>query len=64
MLTYYVYFSFSYTEVVIGFDQESYRVSEMAEVVTITVRLISGELQTQVSVLFSTSSGSAVGKLL
>ena len=52
------------TEVVIGFDPEFYRVSEDEGTVTLTVRLLGGVLQTNVSILFSTNSESAVGKLL
>ena len=48
----------------IGFDPDSYRVSEDAGTVTLTVRLANGVLQTNVSAQFSTSPDSAVGKLL
>ena len=51
------------TGIVIGFDSESYRVSESVDTVTLIVRLISGVLQTNVSILFSTKADSAVGKL-
>ena len=51
-------------DVVIGFDSESYFVSEDAGTTAIPVRVLSGELQTQVSPQFFTSSGTAVGKLL
>ena len=47
----------------IGFDPILYSVSEDAGTVTLSVRVLSGELQTQVSTQFFTSSDSAVGKL-
>ena len=50
------------TGVVIGFDSDSYHVSEDAGTVTLAVRVLSGELQTQVSTQFFTSSYNAVGK--
>ena len=52
------------TGVVVGFGPTSYTVSEAAGTATLTVRVISGRLQTQVSTVFSTSPGTAVGKLV
>ena len=52
------------TGVVVGFSSTSYTVSEDASTVTLTVRVISGTLQTQVSTVFSTSPDTAVGKLV
>ena len=49
--------------VVIGFSMNFYTVSEGAGTATLTVRVIIGTLQTQVSTVFSTSPGTAVGKL-
>lgn len=51
------------TEVVIGFNPESYRVAEDAGDINLVVCVLSGMLQTQVSVLFHTNPGSAVGEL-
>ena len=48
----------------VGFSPTSYTVSEAAGTVTLTVRIISGTLQTQVSTVFSTSPDTAVGKLV
>ena len=48
----------------VGFDPDSYTVSEAVGTATLTVRVISGTLQTQVSTVFSTSPGTAVGKLV
>lgn len=51
------------TGVVIGFDPDSYCVVEEAGSVTLTVRVLSGVVLTQVSTQFSTSPGTAVSKL-
>ena len=63
-----VHNDFSYellpTGVVVGFKQSSYAVSESVRTATLTVMVISGTLQTQVSTVFSTSPGTAVGKLV
>ena len=46
----------------IGFDSLTYRVSEDAITVTLTVVLISGRLDSEVTVEFFTSQGTAVGR--
>ena len=56
-------FCSAYAAVVIGFDPDSYSVLEDAGTATLTVRLLRGELQTEVSIQFFTSNGTAVGKL-
>ena len=48
----------------IGFDPDSYRVPEDAGTVLLNVRLISGVLQTEVSIKFFTNQYSAFGELL
>ena len=48
----------------VGFSPTSYTVSEAAGTARLTVRVISGTLQSQVSTVFSTSPGTAVGKLV
>lgn len=47
------------TAVVIGFDPTGYEVSEDAGSETLFVRLISGVLEREVTVFFSTSPGTA-----
>ena len=47
----------------IGFNPDSYRVSEDAGDTDLVVCVLSGELQTQVSILFFNSPDTAVGKL-
>ena len=47
----------------LGFDPDLYTVSEDAGIVTLTIRVFSGMLQTEVSTEFYTSLGTAVGKL-
>ena len=48
----------------VGFDPDSYTVSEADGTATLTVKVISGTLQTQVSADFSTSPDTALGKLV
>ena len=57
-------FSFSPlpTEVVIGFDPETYHVEEDAGTATLTVRVLRGMLGVEVTIDFSTIPGTATGK--
>lgn len=48
----------------VGFFPHSYTLSETDGIATLTVRVISGTIQTQVSTDFSTISGTAIGKLV
>ena len=50
-------------EIVIGFDPASYCVLEDAGMVTLTIKILNGILQTEVSTQFFTSPGTAVGEL-
>ena len=52
------------TEVVIGFDPETYTVDENDGFATLIVRVLSGALGKEVTVDFTTLPGSAIGKSL
>ena len=54
--------SFLPTEVVIGFVPSSYTVREDEGTVTLTVRVIRGRLDSDITVEFNTSPGTAVGE--
>ena len=48
-----------YTEVTVGFDPDVYEVVEDAGSVTLTIRLIDGVLERDVTVFFETNPGTA-----
>lgn len=50
------------TEVQIGFDPDSYTVNEGAGTVTLTARVISGSLERDVEIEFSTADDTAMGE--
>ena len=53
--------TFQLSEVVIGYDPTDYSVDESAGSLTLTARVLQGELRRSVSVLASTRPGSAAG---
>ena len=52
------------TEFVIGFDPKNYHVRENAGTVTLRVKVLNGLLGEEVSIDFTTQSGTALGKSL
>ena len=55
-------YSAMHTDVIIGFDPDSYSVDEEAGVVTFVVRVLEGSLMVPVTVRFSTIDGLAMSE--